>query len=249
MLNEIKNAKDIIVWIDLLQPTEKDVLDIKKNYAIEVPSKKALAEFSHIKYKNKILFLSLPHIISMNTEDPSSPLCFILKNKILITVRYIDLPAFERAKKEIEKQNIQNSFDSFTVIIDHIIKLGANKLEKIQALTTVLSKDIFFQAKDHSKNITKINKHFRYHLHRLGRYGEKTSQIRDIQLGLQRIISYILQTAAQELEHETKKNLESLTKELEFLASFEREHYQFLAPFFTMNLLIPGKNFIKSSII
>jgi hypothetical protein len=27
------------------------------------------------------------------------------------------------------------------------------------------------------------------------------------------------------------------------------EHYQFLAPFFTMNLLIPGKNFIKSSII
>jgi acyl transferase domain-containing protein len=28
-----------------------------------------------------------------------------------------------------------------------------------------------------------------------------------------------------------------------------REHYQFLAPFFTMNLLIPGKNFIKSSII
>jgi hypothetical protein len=45
----------------------------------------------------------------------------------------------------------------------------------------------------------------------------------------------------------TRLNINEIS--LEELISDPREHYQFLAPFFTMNLLIPGKNFIKSSII
>lgn len=221
MLNEIFNAENKLVWLDLVQPSTDEIEKIDNDYQIKIPDKSSLEELSHLNYRNEIMLLSVPNVVAMDSDENPEPICFIIKNNILITIRFLNLPSFEKAKIEIEKQSISNGFDIFSLILAEIIKAGGSKLEELNTQTTNLSFDIFRCTKQPNRNVSKLNKHLRHSLYKLGICGEKASLIREIQLGLQRIIPYVLQEMKGKLSEKTISDLETARKDLESLTDFE----------------------------
>lgn len=92
-------------WIDLVDPTEAERSAFEQAFALRVPTKDELAEIettSRLRVERDALYLTAPLVLA-NENEPWTvlPTGFVLAKNVLLTVRFAQLPAFDRVIAEL----------------------------------------------------------------------------------------------------------------------------------------------------
>jgi magnesium transporter len=213
-------------WIDLLNPTAEETAQVAADYGVAVPSREALQEIetsSRLRALGQVLYVSMP----LAVEDESAgfapvPLGFILSPERLITVRYVEVPAFTGVAARVgEKQDI-GSARVFCALIEDMVDFGADHLEQLSSELAQVSARAFGPHKSSSRHHDKrISQGLRECLKAIGIAGDQLSHRRESMLGLQRIIGFVSKMTTDWMAPEEKTRLSTAQQDLVSLVDFE----------------------------
>jgi magnesium transporter len=215
------------IWLDLLDPSDAEKAAVAKAYGIEVPARSDLSEIetsSRIADDNGTLYLSMP-IISPggDVDTPPTPLGFVLSKELLTTVRFTPLRSFEQvAGKFASPAAPRSPAEAFAAIVEAMVELSADLLEVIGTELDDMSRAVFpRRAKRRRRRETQSNDALRALLIDVGNIGERASRVRDILLGLQRIVPFVADTERDWIAKATRDELKTSQSDLLSLIDYE----------------------------
>jgi magnesium transporter len=181
------------VWIDLRSPTDEEIKAAEQAFELRAPSREdlsAIEQSSRLQTVGKALYLSTP--LMAGTEAPHlSPVGFVLTEKHLLTLRFDHFSAFEAAAAHALEDNDLTSLGAFTCVLESIVDRVADLLEAASSELDTISRGVFHHK--HHRRANKVELLQRDILSKVGRLGEGLSHIRDVLLGVGRIVTYVLE--------------------------------------------------------
>jgi len=222
---EATNAPPTVSWIDLVQPTNEERASVEGGYGLNLPSREELSQVelsSRLSERNGVLFLSMPTVSHMSGLDQAqSPLGFVLSKKLLVTIRYAQLHAFETvAEKRSKDGGSFSSVETFAALVDGMLELSADVIEQIAAELDGVSRAVFSKL-GKQKHVTQSNDELRRVLIGVGTAGERLSRIRDSVLGLQRIVPFVAGTEQDWIPANIRARLKTTQNDLSSLTEYE----------------------------
>ncbi len=214
------------IWVDLVNPTPDEAAKVSAEYRVRVPSRESLREVetsSRVRAEGQVLYVNMP----LAMQDASAgfaplPLGFILSPGLLVTVRYSDVHAFANVKAQVEKDPRLSSAAVFVALIEGMVDFAADMLESSSNTLAALSANTFGQSTAASSVRHKRVTHaLRDSLKAVGSAGDQLSRIRESLLGLQRIVGFVSEAAADWLLPELKTHLKTAQQDLLSLVDFE----------------------------
>jgi magnesium transporter len=213
-------------WVDLLDPTDAEKASIEGKYGFRLPSRRELSEIessSRISEENGVLYLSMPIVAYAGALDQApSPLGFVLSKDVLVTIRYTPLRSFDAVAAKFSKAGAPaTGVEAFTAIVDEMVDLSADLLEAIGAELDEVSRDIFPRRGKGRRKFSQSNDALRGMLIDVGNVGERASRIRDILLGLQRIVPFAAAPARTWIPQEALDHLKTAQTDIVSLTDYE----------------------------
>jgi magnesium transporter len=223
--SESSSAAIAVAWIDLLHPTSEERASVEGGYGIGLPSREELSGVelsSRISLKDGVLYLSMPTVSHMSElEHAPSPLGFVLSKNLLVTIRYAQLYAFDTVAERCAKgEGILSSVEAFTALVDEMVELSADLIERIAADLDEVSRGVFSKL-GKQKHVTRSNEELRGVLTSVGNAGERLSRIRDGVLGLQRIVPFVAGVEQDWIPANVRARLRATQSDLTSLAEYE----------------------------
>ena len=201
-------------WIDLLDPTSDEITQVAAEYGIEVPSRESLQEIetsSRLRAEGQVLYLSMPLTLQDETADFAPiPLGFILSPAVLVTVRYSVVQAFAQIEEDVAKGLCADGATVFAALIESIVDINADRLEKLSSDLAVVSAQAFGPQGDSAKAKKRASRALRESLNAVGTAGDHLS----------RIIGYVLKMTVDWLLQE-KTRLSTAQQDVASLVDFE----------------------------
>ena len=230
------STKSRVFWIDLLEPTADEVARVQTEFGIKVPARAKLDEIessSRLRLEGDTLYLSMSLGAQHDVIDAApTPVGFILSAQLLVTVRYSDLQSFGNVGKRFDDSGrCFNSASTFTTLLEEMVDLGADLLEKDSSNLGSISRRVFSRSKPGTNHGARMNRVLREMLTTVGYIGEHLSQIRETLLGLERIIDFASEAGGQWLQEQVRLRLKTARQDLSSLIDFESnlsERTQFL---------------------
>jgi len=210
-------------WIDLHNPTSEETARVAADSGIQVPSRQSLQEIetsSRLRTDGQVLYVSMPLIL----QDEAAgflplPLGFILSPQVLVTVRYSEVHAFTQIEARVKKGLEVGSTIVFAALIDSMVDVSADRLEKLSSDLAAVSATAFCpKGPSGDKRVAHA---LRDSLNAVGTAGDHLSRTRESLLGLQRIIGFVLKMAGDWLLPEQKTRLATAQQDLASLVDFE----------------------------
>lgn len=214
-------------WIDLNQPTPEEIARVAKEFGVTVPSRDKLEEIessSRLRVEGTRLYLSVPLSARHDLQDElPPPVGFILSPEILVTVRYIEMPAFNNVQRSImnDSNRCQGAMATYATLLEEMIDFGADLLEKLASDLSGTSRKVFRKREPGQRRATRHDASLRGMLVIVGDAGEHLSQLRESVTGLQRIIGFTSEVASEWLEAGVQARLKTMRRDLASLADFE----------------------------
>jgi magnesium transporter len=214
------------VWLDLLSPSSEERADVERRLGLTLPSREDLSEVetsSRVSEENGVLYLSMPAISPASAPDePPAPVGFVLSRDMLVTIRYAQLRAFDAAAAKFSKPDAPaTSVDAFAALIDEMVDLSADLLEKVAADLDTVSRLVFPRVRQPGRRRRRSNEALRELLTDVGRAGERLSRIRDSLLSLQRIVPYVSGPERDWISPKLQTRLKTAQTDLVSLTDFE----------------------------
>ncbi len=236
---------DGVFWIDLYDPTPDEIARVTAATGIAVPSRDSLQEIetsSRLRADGQTLYVSMP----LATQDRSTgyapvPLGFVLSPACLVTVRYTEIHAFGQVETRLQSNvggagavaGFAGSGSTFVAIMGNMVDYAADMLEKLSAELAAVSATAFHAPNGASNGSSnngspgagrsgrRVGAALRTSLNTIGLVGDQLSRIRESLLGLQRIVGFVPEMAADWLQPEHKSLLGSARADLVSLVDFE----------------------------
>jgi magnesium transporter len=217
-------------WVDLLDPTDAEKASVEGKYGFKLPSRRELSEIessSRIYEANGVLYLSMPIVAYAGALDQApSPLGFVLCKDVLVTIRYTPLRSFDAVAAKFSKNGAPaTGVEAFTAIVDEMVDLLADLLEAIGVELDDVSRDIFPRRGPRRgkgrRKLSQSNDALRGVLIDVGNVGESASRIRDILLGLQRIVPFVAGPGRAWVPQEAQDHLKTAQTDIVSLADYE----------------------------
>jgi magnesium transporter len=214
------------LWVDLLDPTDAEKASVEGKYGFKLPSRRELSEIessSRIYEANGVLYLSMPIVSYAGALDQApSPVGFVLSKDVLVTIRFTPLRSFDAVAAKFSKAGAPDtSVEAFTAIVDEMVELSADLLEAIGAELDDISRDIFPRRGKGRRKLSKSNEALRGVLIDVGNVGERASRIRDILLGLQRIVPFAAGPGRAWVPQEAQDHLKTAQTDIVSLTDYE----------------------------
>ncbi|GEP08367.1 magnesium transporter CorA family protein [Methylobacterium gnaphalii] len=233
------------VWIDLLDPTEEEARRVEEATGLRVPTREALSEVESSSRLRRLktggLSLSSPMITFDRSNFVLKPIGFVLTKDHLVTIRFHELRAYETVKTRIAERDgdCANAVEIFLLIVEELVDGLADTLEEMSADLSSLSTRIFdFDPVDRSKS-SKVGRlspkrrdlALRRLLRSIGWQGKALGKVRASLLGLGRIVPFVKDSGAEQLDAEESPRFDTLSRDIVSLDEFETrqtETLQFL---------------------
>jgi len=166
----------------------------------------------------------MPLSVHATADDTAlTPVGFVLSSSVLVTIHFTPLQSFMHVGARFEKdERMRSSAEAFLALLEEMVDIGADTLEKIAADLARISRDTFRERDAHGRRTARLNRLLRETLLHLGRTGETLSQLREALLGLQRIVDFTSETAHDWLEQAIRVRLKSVHNDLSSLSDFEQ---------------------------
>lgn len=178
------------IWIDLLQPTSEQEAAVEKLLGIKVPTHEEMKEIelsNRLYQEGESLVMTASLLSKVNTGMPvTHPVTFLLAQKILVTVRYVDTTSFQRFIARVEKGRIEPSGISYLLTaLDTIVNREADILEVLDRDIDAITKIIFpIQEEENRADYKQI-------LGRIGRCGDLASKTHESLITLSRVAGFL----------------------------------------------------------
>jgi magnesium transporter len=212
-------------WLDLLNPTSDETARMAAEYGVQVPSRASLQEIetsSRLRVDGQVLYVSMPLALQDEAAGFAPlPLGFILSPLRLVTVRYSEVPAFAQVEQRIKMGLRVDGAAVFCALIDAMVDLGADGLEKCSTDLAAVSVRTFGPQETSPHRRKRISGALRENLKAVGNAGDHLSRVRESMLGLQRIIGFVLKMSLDWLSPEEKTRLSTAQQDLASLVDFE----------------------------
>jgi len=194
---------------------------------LRVPPRGELEEIessSRLSRDGDVLHMNLP----VTTADGEgvltpTPMGFILSEKVLITVHFVRLHTTGAVLERLKASSSPStSADVFAMMMEAMVDFSADQLENISAELMKISQRVFRRTDTpEMHNIKNMTKLLRRMLSQIGYEGEHLSQIRETLLGLQRIITYTMESCADWRDKAFLARLETARRDLQSLIEHE----------------------------
>lgn len=217
---------DQVIWMDLLDPTDEERSFVEDRARVRVPSKDALSEIeasSRLIVERGALYLSTPVVARGDTADTYlSPAGFVLAPNLLITIRYTELPTFDAVVEKIRTdETLASSVGVFTALLEAIVDRGADVLERLGADLDRISRSVFRGDQSDPRHAVRATGKLRQTLSAVGLIGDRTSQARDVLLGVSRIASFSCDIGHAWIGAEFHDRLGAVSKDIASLNDYE----------------------------
>ncbi|HEV7370581.1 magnesium transporter CorA family protein [Arenibaculum sp.] len=224
------------VWIDLLHPDDAERAHVATVAGIEPPTREEMKEIevsSRLYAEGPAAYMTAPVITRADTEHPElGPITFILTQKLLVTVRFVEPKSVATFTARIRRQPdlLAGPEEAMLNLLDAIIDRAADVLELIGGRLDELGRCIFVAdpttsagrrdggAAGRPAALTDV-------MRSIGQVGDLTHKTRDSLAGLDRLLAYFVAVHSGRLGKEQKALLKTLTRDLRSIS----EHAAFLA--------------------
>ena len=219
---------DDVIWIDLLNPSDDEKALVERHTGLRVPSKEALSEIestSRLIADHGVIYLSTPLVAQGDTADYYlSPAGFILSSRLLITVRFAELSIFNVVAAKVRAdESIRSGAGVFTTLMEALVDRGADVLERLAEELNRLSKSVFRGKAGKARHTARSTAALRHALTAIGTIGDRSSQARDVFLGVDRIVPFVVGLKPDWIIPEFEHRLAAITKDVASLNAYE-EH-------------------------
>lgn len=214
------------VWIDLVTPSVQEDKLVEQFLGIAVPTREEMQEIevsSRLYVENGARYMTATLMCASDTPTPmTTPVTFILSSHRLCTVRYEDPRPFALVEHKLAR-NCSPKVSGETVLIDlldAIIDRSADILERIAAEVDQVSHTIFEPDDDAGPPS------YNDVLKALGRKGDLTSKVRESQVSVGRLLSFLANEAeGMKWPKDAKMQLASMQRDVTSLS----DHATYLA--------------------
>jgi len=216
------------LWIDIMNPTLEEERSIENQLKIAIPSKEEVWKnevLNRFYNENGVSYMTAALITKADSPYPqTSAVTFILTQKCLVTIRYINPTSFHNFSERMMRRPHQfsNGAEVMEGLLEEIITRVAHNSEVIVQELDSLSHNIFGfnSAGSPRANPSQMMQDV---LRRLGTSNDLNSKINESLHSLQRLLSYFreVQSSGKELGHAIRTlytDVQALTKQTDFLA-------------------------------
>jgi magnesium transporter len=158
-------AEENPVWVDLLKPDANEISEIDTRYAVSLPTLEEMREIevsSRLYEEDGAYYMTFIYIADALGDQPrESPVTFMLKGDVLVTVRYTDMRVITGFLDKAQSKGIsghRTSADVMTLLLENIVDLCADALEKghMEIESESLSAFTASGKKDYKQSLQKI---------------------------------------------------------------------------------------------
>jgi magnesium transporter len=214
------------VWIDLVTPTVKEDRMVEALLGIAVPTREEMQEIevsSRLYVENGARYMTATLMCQSDTAQPkTTAVTFILSSHRLCTVRYDDPRPFAIVEHKLGRACAPKvTGDSVLMdLLDAIIDRSADILERVAAEVDQVSHSIFEPDDD------MVQQSYNDVLKALGRKGDLTSKVRESQVSVGRLLSFLMHEAeVLKWGKEARAQLQSMQRDVISLT----DHASFLS--------------------
>lgn len=242
------------LWIDLIEPSQEEELLVESTFGVDVPTREEMKEIeasSRLYEESGTLYMTITIVTRLDSEAPeSSQITFILVKDRLITNRYADPLPFRRfiAYAERHPGACGSAAALLAGLIEAIVNRMADVLERVGADLDQLSTEVFAQPRRRPRSAKKVAHDSREILARVGQNGDLTSKARESLVTLNRLLTFVQQSASISLANEVRSRFRTLGRDVLALsdhASFLGSKANFLLEATLGMLNIEQNNIIK----
>jgi magnesium transporter len=208
-------------WIDLLAPTAEESARVEKATGLRVPTENQVSEIestSRLAFEKGAYYVSTPLVAAR--EDGThelAPVGFVLSSRVLITVRFASLPAFDAAHELCARHPPETAEDAFLRILEVVVDRAADKLERAGADCDELARSAFRRSGPRAKAATNLNTS----LLRVGEVADRSARIRDALLGLGRIGAYVMESGLERAPPVNALRMKAIRADVASLTDYE----------------------------
>jgi len=210
-------AKEEILWIDITFPSQNDFKVIESEYNLEFPTRQESQEIevsSRFWEDEDDITINSFFMISEDKHSYNESISFILKDHMLITIRYREFKTFNDCEKKLlSAPNLFISgYDVFGYILESRIDIDADIIENLSKSVTTLRKQLFSDETD-NEDILEI----------ISRFEDMNTMIRDSLIDKQRIISSMLKSP--KVPQSLQNNLKIMIKDVNSLIEYTKYNF------------------------
>jgi magnesium transporter len=238
-------------WIDLLNPTRAEEKLAEKALGQNVPTREEMAEIepsSRLYERQGATFMTASVLHGISADQPDTdPVSFVLTEKLLVTVRYVDPAPFIQFNKHLcaEPELATDSVSLLVRLMDTIIDRLADELEASAAQMEKVSGQVFSRRNNTGRQSKSTERRLEAILHRIGEVQRLLAEIRESAVSTSRMLNYLatidLVAVSQHSAH-----VESLMQDVRALldhSSFLAENLTFLLDA-SLGLITLEQNFV-----
>lgn len=202
------------IWVDLLNPSGKEFEILKDYFGFKIPTRAEMVEIevsSRLYVLDGNLFMTAAMISNSETEDPKlDPVTFILTNKQLITIRYIEPQAFKLFVSQVNNNNIvyNDSILLLLDLLDAVIDRIADILEHIGMTVDGYSK-LVFNDEDNEKG-----KDYKVILKKIATSSDLNAKAQDSLVSFNRLLPFLLNSSSSRIDKLMKLRIINLRKDI-----------------------------------
>ncbi len=182
---------DQVVWIDLTDPTPEEAQRVREATGLRVPTQHEVSEIestSRLGFENGTYYVSTPLLTRVDDHELElAPVGFVLSSRVLVTVRFASIGAFEDARLTCEKDGAKTSEEVFLRILESVVDRAADGLERAGGDCDALTREAFRARESKGEDLRRA-------LQRTGNVANRTSHIRDELLGVGRIAAFVTES-------------------------------------------------------
>ena len=213
------------VWIDLLQPTAEEIAWVSAATGLRVPTESQVSEIessSRLAFEGGAFYLSAPLVaVDTDGEHELTPVGFVLSSRVLLTIHFVPLAAFDAYRDEVAARPPQNAEEALLRIFELIVDRAADNLERAGGACDELSRATFNGGRGRAKGTKKIATKLSATLRRIGATAEQVSRVRDELLGLRRIGDYLGESGIAGAPQLNAMRLKAIEADIASLTDYE----------------------------
>ena len=145
---------------------------------------------------------------------------FILTAEVFITVRFVQLQAFDAVAKEIGSRPEIAPAEVLTRLLEEIVDRSADHLEEASGVISDTSQSVFFD-EPKRRQLSKDTALLRDAMRKIGQVSDRTSRVRYTFLSIGRIATFVMDRCQPKIEPDIRERLEAVQHDIASLDEFE----------------------------
>ena len=248
---KVKSAPAGTIWLDLLNPTHEEEKLVEAALGQNVPTREEMAEIepsSRLYERHGASIMTASVLFGVSGREPNTdPVTFILTDKLLVTVRYVDPQPFVRFHEHLcaEPEMCPDPLSVLIRLMDAIVDRLADELESVARQMEGVSTEIFAKPTIQTGKPKSTERRLQAILLRVGGVQALQAEIRESALSSSRMLGYLAATERVRTSA-YRPNVQSLIEDTRALldhSSFLAENLAFLLQA-SLGLITLEQNFV-----